>query len=232
MFELLLALLFAAVTPAPGVPVPPDVAITESQARSMDVRAGTVRGRILVDEPSRPARRRVRTYGGGVTIPQAPQALPRIVWIREAMPGVSPPSAATSTMAQRDTTFVPAFVAVPIGGTVTFPNRDDFFHNVFSYSTGARFDLGAYPIGESKDVTFDVAGLVSVFCEVHDRMRSAILVVQNPFFAEVSDDGTFEFRGVPAGRWTVVAWDPDRGESETAIVVRDGEVTDVELEVG
>lgn len=135
-------------------------------------------------------------------------------------------------MTQTDTTFAPAFVTVPVGGRVEFPNGDPFYHNVFSYSTGARFDLGAYPRGESKEVAFDVPGLVSVYCEVHERMRGAILVIENPFWAPVGADGRFEFTGVPAGEWTLVGWDPDRGLSETTIRVSDGGTVDVTLEVG
>jgi plastocyanin len=52
-------------------------------------------------------------------------------------------------MSQQDTAFVPVVVTIPAGGTVSFPNADPFFHNVFSYSSAQRFDLGRYPQGET-----------------------------------------------------------------------------------
>ena len=222
MLSLLLVLaLHAPDLPASSVTAP-------ASHSSVPAIAGTVRGRVVVE--ARPARRRARAYSGGT--PSAPQRVPRLVWISGTVDGHPPTDERMPEMAQQDTVFVPSFVAVPVGGRVDFPNRDAFFHNVFSYSSGARFDLGAYARGESKNVAFDEPGLVTVFCEVHDRMRSAILVTENPFHTPVGPDGEFELRGVPAGRYTLVAWDVDRGSTEVEIVVRDGEATDVEIVIG
>jgi len=83
---------------------------------------------------------------------------------------------------------MPAAMVVPVGTTVRFPNQDTFFHNVFSYSGPARFDLGRYPRGESKDVRFDEAGIVKVYCEVHEFMRAVVVVTAdaNPNAAGVA----------------------------------------------
>jgi hypothetical protein len=106
-------------------------------------------------------------------------------------------------MTQRDTTFVPSVVAVRAGGTVDFPNGDPFFHNVFSYSSAQRFDLGRYPQGESKSVTFDEPGIVELFCEVHEFMRGAVVVTENPFHAVVAEDGRFPTIGrSSSGSWS------------------------------
>ena len=86
-----------------------------------------------------------------------------------------------------------------MGATVSFPNGDPLFHNVFSYSRAKRFDLGRYPKGESKTVVFDKPGYVKVLCEVHKWMRAGILVVENPYHAVVQESGRFQFDEVPAG---------------------------------
>lgn len=196
-----------------------------------EIEAGSIRGRVISETASRRPRRRARRYAGGTATPVTPQSLPTIVWIEGALPSAAL-GPITAELPQRDTAFVPSFVTVPVGGTVRFPNEDPFFHNVFSYTSGSRFDLGAYPRGESREVTFDQPGLVRVFCEVHDQMRAAILVVENPFHAVVSAEGEFAFDDVPEGRWTIVAWNAARGEERVEVEVRDGAVAEVEIPLG
>lgn len=138
----------------------------------------------------------------------------------------------TSGFPQRDSTFHPPLVIVPVGGSVEFPNDDPFFHNVFSYSGPARFDLGRYPQGESKSVVFSEAGYVKVFCEIHEWMRATILVVENPFHAVIDADGRFTIDDVPAGRHTLVVTDFEHGtRTVTADVPPGGEArVDVDFE--
>jgi hypothetical protein len=122
-------------------------------------------------------------------------------------------------LAQQDTSFRPVLLRVPVGTRVDFPNQDGFFHNVFSYSSVKRFDLGRYPRGESRTVTFDRAGVVKIYCEIHQWMRSAVVVVENPFHDEVDADGGFRISGVPPGRYRLAVWDVDRGERITEVTV-------------
>jgi hypothetical protein len=75
-------------------------------------------------------------------------------------------------IAQQDTAFSPSVVVIPVGAKVAFPNKDPFFHNVFSYSSTERFDLGRYPQGESKTVVFGTPGMVNVYCEVPNLVEN------------------------------------------------------------
>jgi plastocyanin len=102
--------------------------------------------------------------------------------------------------------FQPRAVAVQRGMRVSFPNLDKEYHNVFSYSKAKRFDLGRYPKGETREVTFDETGLIRVFCEIHEHMRAFVLVVDNPYYATSSLDGKFSLPKVPVGTYTLVAW--------------------------
>jgi len=110
-------------------------------------------------------------------------------------------------------------LVIPVGTSVDFPNQDPFFHNVFSYSSAKRFDLGRYPRGESRRVVFDRPGVVKVYCEIHQWMRSAVVVVENPFHAEVGTDGSFSIAGVPPGRYRLAVWDFDRGQRTVEVAV-------------
>ena len=76
----------------------------------------------------------------------------------------------------------PHLVAVTAGSTVAFPNEDPFFHNVFSLSRGAAFNLGRYPSGASRSKTFTRPGIVKVFCEIHSHMSAVIRVFDHRWF--------------------------------------------------
>ena len=190
---------------------------------------GTIEGRITFE--ATPQRRSANRYPGGATASHEIQTLPAVVYLVGSVPGGSPGSAGNSVMAQRDTAFAPSVVAVPVGGSVSFPNGDPFFHNVFSYSSAQRFDLGRYPQGESKSVAFPEAGIIEVFCEVHEFMRGAILVAENPFHAVVAPDGTFRITGVPPGEHTVAVWHPDHEAIERRVSVSAGGTARVEVEL-
>jgi plastocyanin len=190
---------------------------------------GTIEGRVTL-EPPPPPRRSATRYPGGTAEAHQVQQLPALAYLVGPVPG-SGPGAASPTMTQRDTTFVPSVVAVRVGGTVTFPNGDPFFHNVFSYSSAQRFDLGRYAQGESKSVTFPETGIVEVFCEVHDFMRGAVVVTENPFHAVVGEDGSFRITGIPAGEHTIAFWHADHETLERRVVVTAGATALVEVEL-
>lgn len=192
-------------------------------------RMGTIEGVIRIRQvPQRRVASRYAGARGGAARPV--QEIPAVVYLagtagEPALPVTAP------EMAQEDTVFVPSLVIVPVGSTVRFPNHDPFFHNVFSYSAASRFDLGRYPRGESKDVTFAEPGLVKVYCEVHESMRGAILVMENRHWARPDGDGRFRLEDVPPGRYTLVAWHADRGEKETPVTVPSSGLVRVEIEL-
>jgi plastocyanin len=123
----------------------------------------------------------------------------------------------TAEIAQRDKQFVPEVLVVQRGTRVSFPNYDSVFHNVFSPSTPHPFDLGSYRAGESaRAVDMTSSGVVEVFCNVHARMHSNILVVPNALYARVGADGRFELPNVPVGSRKIVVWSPTtKPQSET-----------------
>jgi plastocyanin len=104
--------------------------------------------------------------------------------------------------------FSPSWAVVQRGATISFPNKDNIYHNVFSLSSGNSFDLGLYSGGESKSHTFNEPGEVEIYCNIHPQMAASALVVPNRLFAKVKPDGTFEIPGVPPGKRKIVAWAP------------------------
>ena len=189
-------------------------------------RVGSIEG--VVTFEARPARRTLDRYSSTGVAARTLQAVPAVAYLEGRMTGVSGASGRME-VAQVDTAFAPALLVVPAGATVAFPNRDPFFHNVFSYSPAKRFDLGRYPRGESKSVEFDRAGIAKVYCEVHEFMRSAVVVVENPYYAVVGAGGRFTIRNVPAGRHRLVVWDIERRPHEMDVTVTDGGVARVQV---
>ena len=112
----------------------------------------------------------------------------------------------TVEIAITDKTYAPHVVVVPLGSTVRFPNHDPFNHNVFSVSEPNTFDLGLYGRGEAKSYTFAHPGLVRVYCNVHPRMVAYVLVMENRYYAQPANDGSFAIDNVPAGRYRLHVW--------------------------
>ena len=129
-----------------------------------------------------------------------------VVWLEGEFPAATKPM--TAQLAQKDLSFAPALLAVRVGTVVEFPNEDDTYHNVFSFSAAKRFDLGRYR-PEDKPVptqTFDKAGLVTLRCDIHEHMRALVLVVDSPHFVKTQPDGSYKLSGLPAGRYKLKAW--------------------------
>lgn len=126
-------------------------------------------------------------------------------------------------IAQVDERFEPHVLTVLQGARVEFPNRDDIYHNVFSLSSAKSFDLGRYPKGASKSVTFNKTGVVQVFCHIHSDMSAVVLVLANDLFATPGTDGRYAIDNVPAGEYTVVGWHERTKPSVQRIRVAPGE---------
>jgi plastocyanin len=133
------------------------------------------------------------------------------------------PSAKSPSLDQKDLQFHPQVLPVMVGTKVEFPNRDNLFHNVFSYSQAKEFDLGRYPKDDSRSVTFDRPGVVRVYCDIHSHMSATILVLKHPYFTSPDDSGVYVLSRVPPGKYKVVLW-YDRDPVERKIVeVKAGE---------
>jgi plastocyanin len=153
-----------------------------------------------------------------------------VVWVQGVKNVSVPPTSAR--MSQRNIQFSPRLLVVVAGQTVDMPNEDDLAHNVYSHSTARGFDLGIYPKGETKRVTFDQVGLVEVRCSMHRVMRANILVVPNPYYALTAVGSRYQITGIPLGQYIVSAWKQSLAEVQERINVPEtGEVV-LDLSLG
>lgn len=111
--------------------------------------------------------------------------------------------------------FQPHVLPVPKGSRVAFPNEDVIIHNVFSVSGGNKFDLGLYRPGQSKEATFNEAGVARIFCNVHHSMAAYVVVLDTPYYTQADANGDFVLAGVPDGPGTLTIWHERRGEPVT-----------------
>ena len=130
---------------------------------------------------------------------------------------------------QEHETFIPHVLPTTRGSTVDFPNDDPIFHNVFSLSGAATFNLGRYPRGQSRVVRVTRAGIVKVFCDIHSHMSATILVFDHPYFTQPGPDGAFELAGIPPGQYTIVGWHERVGERAATVRIERGKTTTVDL---
>ncbi len=150
-----------------------------------------------------PARVSAGGIGGTVSDLHGP-ARGAVVYLTGAV--AAPPPMPNAVVDQRDKMFSPHVSVVTRGTTVRFPNDDTLFHNVFAYFQAKKFDLGMYPRGATKKVTFDKTGLVVLLCNVHSSMSAYIMVVDTPYYAVSDGSGHFRLPNVPPGAYTLHGW--------------------------
>lgn len=188
--------------------------------------AGEVRGAIIVKKKltMRAVAPQVNTYERGPAVASAADSEDALAYERTHtvvfLEGELPPaSPVTREMRQKDRAFGPDLVVVPAGSSVSFPNLDPIFHNVFSLSKPRSFDLGNYSKGQTRTVEFAKTGIVLVNCRLHTNMSAVIVVTPNGYYAAPDSNGNFAIPDVPEGDYTVVAWHKAAGFLRKKIAV-------------
>jgi plastocyanin len=141
------------------------------------------------------------------------------------------PRTTPAVMDQQNKTFVPHVLAVAVGTPVSFPNRDNIRHHVYSFSSPKKFELPLYIGTPAAPVIFDRPGPVVLGCNIHDWMLGYIYVLPTPYFAKTVEDGRANLAGIPAGAYEARVWHPrmkdDPDKSGKPITVADGETPQV-----
>ncbi len=143
-----------------------------------------------------------------------------VVYLEGTFP--KPASLPVAQIRQKDLTFIPSLLPVQLGTRVEFPNLDESYHNIFSFSPPKRFDLGRYRADERPipSQLFDAPGLVTLRCDIHEHMRALILVVDTPYFALTSTTGEFRLTGLPEGKYVLKAWLDSRTTLERPVELK------------
>ena len=175
-------------------------------------------------------RGRVEVIGSGKGSAKHSSIPETVVWLSplSVAPGDAPalssppPSPAPGLrLTQKHKSFEPHILVVPAGSTVEFPNRDPFFHNVFSLFEGKRFDLGLYEAGTSRMVRFDRPGISYIFCNIHPEMSAVVITMATPLYAISNNQGQLSMPDVPLGRYTLHIWSEGMGPENSQPITRE-----------
>jgi plastocyanin len=214
----------AGLEPRPATTEPVAAASVVSTSAARGVATGRLEGRVVLGPRLSSRRMRFSAYPDARAVaasrpaaasqPAHPADGPagefaNVVVYLDAAPsleGRGRPTGGGLAIRQEGLAFSPHVLPVLKGSIVAFPNTDPVFHNVFSLSRAASFDLGRYPRGEAKSVRFDAPGVVKVFCHIHSDMSAVVLVLDNPFFAVPGAAGDFRIDGIPPGEYRAMAW--------------------------
>ena len=201
-------------------------AVTAAGSAAQQVAGGTVRGRVEIGVTVTTRRATTAYPSRSISTPiLAPISELRhvVVYLKDAPARQVAP--ARVEIRQRDETFIPRVVAVPVGSVVDFPNDDPLYHNVFSLSRAKDFNLGRYPRGQTKGVRFDKPGIVKVFCDIHSHMTASVLVFNHPWFAVPDASGRYDLPDLPTGDREITAWHERLGDTTTRMRVESGRAT-------
>ena len=170
---------------------------------------------------------RYQAAGGVVAAPEPPTA---VVYLEGAFPSATAGATNTVELSQKNLQFSHGLLPIQKGTLVAFPNQDDVYHNVFSYSKTKRFDLGRYRKDDKPAVQkFDQTGAVKLFCEIHEHMRATILVLDTPHFVKTDLSGKYRLANLPPGKYTLKAWLDEKLIFEKPVELLAGETVRVDF---
>jgi plastocyanin len=185
----------------------------------------TVRGRVEVIDAAGKGKRRHGTIPGTVVwltpLPVTGAGSEATVVAPGSSAGPPASPAQNPRLVQKNKSFEPHILVVPAGSVVEFPNRDPFFHNVFSLFEGKRFDLGLYEAGTSRMVRFDRPGISYIFCNIHPEMNAVVITMATPLYAISNADGQLSLAGVRYGRYRLHVWSEGMGPENAQPLVRE-----------
>jgi plastocyanin len=149
-----------------------------------------------------------------------------VVWLTRIGETGEPPAASNLPklqLVQKNKSFNPHLAVVQVGSSVAFPNKDPFFHNVFSLFEGKRFDLGLYEAGTSRTVIFDREGISYIFCNIHPEMSGVVVALKTPYYGISDARGSVTIPDVPPGRYELHVWHeraiPDSLDSQVRTIL-------------
>jgi plastocyanin len=132
------------------------------------------------------------------------------------------------TIDQQGCWFSPRVLGIQVGQVLRVVNSDPVTHNIhplaqinreWNHSQGQ----GDAPLAR-KFLHPEI--MIRVKCNIHRWMRAYIGVVDNPYFAVSSTDGSFAIPNLPPGDYVIEAWHETLGTQEQKVTIpASGKVT-------
>jgi len=158
-----------------------------------------------------------------------------LVYVKGPVAGAFEAPSKPAVIDQVGCQYTPHVVGLMKGQKLQFKNSDATTHNLdLKSANNPSFNEGQPVQGMVKDVTFANAEFdppIRLKCQVHTWMNAHIAVFDHPFFAVSDENGEFEIKDLPAGKYTLTVWHEfdkfSPVESEIAFEVTDGGAAEV-----
>ena len=132
-------------------------------------------------------------------------------------------------MEQRGCMYSPHVLGVQANQPFEIVNDDATLHNVNCKPVNNKpFNIAQPVKGMKSTKTFTTPEvMVKCICNVHPWMASFVGVVDHPYYAVTGEDGRFTLAGLPAGQYTIEAWQEALGTQTQTVTVGDGDTKSV-----
>ena len=123
-------------------------------------------------------------------------------------------------------------VQVARQGNLDIVNSDPVLHNTHGYyGTRTAFNVALPEQNQKVTKVLKQPGTVKVDCDAHGWMLGWVHVVDNPYFFQTGEDGTFSIADVPPGDYTLAVWQEWLGETEFPVTVEAGGTTSLDIDL-
>jgi plastocyanin len=199
---------------------------------AVEGRSQVIEGKVALPKPELSTAPPPRYAGQVGDIAPADSPVAAVYLEGQFPPGTTNTPPGTNFVVQQGMQFRPALLPIRLGSTVAFPNQDDFYHNVFSYSRVKRFDLGRYrKTDRPATQVFDKPGLVKLYCDIHQHMRGVILVLDTPFFTRTDTNGGYRLENLPPGKYVLRAWVDEKRLGAKPVELEPGKTIQVDFDL-
>jgi len=189
-----------------------------------------VSGRVYYPKAKSPLIQRIKHYKDQHGHAQAPKAEDGVVIFHplDFKPSLS--TTPNAIITQKDMTFFPEVLPITRGSTIYILNEDNEYHNVYSRTPGATFNIGRRPPGHMYPQKIGVSGVIRVFCDIHEHMEAYILSLDTPYFTRVEANGRYQLDGLPDGKYRIELFHPEYPAYEGEIQLLSGQALSFDIQ--
>ena len=135
---------------------------------------------------------------------------------------VTPEAVSSLRVDQEKVSVVPRVLPLTVGSTVEFVNKDKVYHNVFSLTPGAAFNIGRKRTGFIHAQKIEAVGPIELFCDIHPQMTATILSLDTPYYTTPDSTGAYIIEGLPSGEYEVRVFHPTFTSDTVSVLLGEG----------